>query len=52
MIFSLCVLKGVGVGCALGWVTNHIKAFKPHLLRNEGNFLQKAGKNTVLYVAD
>ena len=55
--FSLCLLKGVGEGCVLGGVTNHIKAFKLHLLKDQGNFLLKAlkfkhlkyaGENTVL----
>ena len=37
--FSLCLLKGVGEGCVLGGVTNHIKAFKPHLLKDQSEFL-------------
>ena len=37
--FSLCLLKGVGEGCVLGGVTNHIKAFKLHLLKDQREFL-------------
>ena len=39
--FSLCLLKGVGEGCVLGGVTNHIKAFK---LQDQRDFLLKALK--------
>ena len=42
--FSLCLLKGVGEGCVLGGVTNHIKAFKLHLLKDQRDFLLKALK--------
>ena len=36
---SLCLLKGVGEGCVLGGVSNHIKAFKLHLLIDQREFL-------------
>ena len=40
--FSLCFLKGVGEGCVLGGVTNHIKAFKPHLLKRSKEVLAQS----------
>ena len=53
--FSLCLLKGVGEGCVLGGVTNHIKALKPHLLKRSKEsscrkHLKYTGENTVMHI--